>query len=219
MRVSNLLFLFVCSLAMAKFVCPPNDGAMPPKKSRYVEANNNEAVVYVTTYCKHMCSGFVVGKDLVMTAAHCVEEDDVFTVHFKDGHTALSKVVDQGSSVFVLRDWAILKVDTKLIKPLKFADSVETSSDGLDLTYGGINKNREPHQYPVTIAGITMDRMGLPTLEVHGPIDHGDSGSAIVNLKGEVVGMASRISRTDMYLSWAVPVLELKQALEDYLKK
>lgn len=133
-----------------------------------------------------LCSGFFIGtKGQIMTAAHCVDDPDILNVKVKtiDGSTFTATVL----YVSPTSDLALIKITTTTVhEPFKVAPSMAQGDEiytlghplrkEYTLTRGIVAAMEEPEQKK-TLVDMTM----LP----------GNSGGAIYNKKGELVGVCS----------------------------
>jgi len=161
-------------------------------------------------------SGFIVDKKgLIVTNAHVVQNFDKIQVQFSgDDQFYSAKVLGTDT----LSDIALLKVNTKKrLKPFAFGDSEKLEVGEWVAAIGN------PHGYGHTMTkGIIsamkreIDDLNLfPLLQTDASINPGNSGGPLVNLKGEVVGVNQAIVRGAMGISFAIPINNVKEVLED----
>jgi len=177
-------------------------------------------------------SGVVISSDgLILTNAHVVALTDaqgraltggVVSVKTADGKLRDAKVLGTSPS----SDIALVKVtDTSGLSPVALGDSdalavgdpVLAIGNALDLgdaptvTDGIISAKDRTLQVD---AGTTLT--GL--LQTDAPINHGNSGGALVNAKGELVGIPSAGIPNTNNLGFAIPINKVKPLL-DQLKQ
>ena len=161
-------------------------------------------------------SGFIVSRDgLIITNSHVVKGSDEIQVQFVDKDTFYpAKVL--GSDLH--SDIALLKVDIKkALKPIALGDSSKLEVGEWVAAIGN------PHGYGHTMTkGIIsavkreIDELNLyPLLQTDASINPGNSGGPLVNLKGEVVGVNQAIVRGASGISFAIPINNVKEVLED----
>lgn len=139
------------------------------------------------------CSGFIIAKNIIMTAAHCVarmEKDSDVLVYFQGGRKTLAKVLVVGSPEDISKDFAVLSADTADITPFKVAKhrpKVGTFTlslghpDGDEFQFSSIGKVVISEGGVVTVAGVVYP---------------GESGGALISVETfEVVGLISRTGR------------------------
>lgn len=157
-------------------------------------------------------SGFVVAADLVVTNAHVVAGEADTTVIRDDGRRFGGTVVAFDPD----RDLAVVAV-SGFDRP---ALPVQASSAGVD-TVGGVFGH--PGGEPLRIAPFRIARQITATgrdiygsgtterqvLELSAGLRPGDSGSALVDPDGEVVGVAFAIARDQPDVAYALATSEL----------
>ena len=164
-------------------------------------------------------SGFIVDKSgLIITNAHVVKDIQKIQVQFVDEETLFpAKVLGYDTR----SDIALLKVDAKKkLTPIVLGDSSKLEVGEWVAAIGN------PHGYGHTMTkGIIsavkreIDELNLyPLLQTDASINPGNSGGPLVNLKGEVVGVNQAIARNASGISFAIPINNVKEVLED-LKK
>ena len=171
-------------------------------------------------------SGFILSENgYILTNHHVIENSDSITVSFYDGTTLSASLVGSDES----NDIAILKVDTSGLTPVVLGDSdkmyvgdsVAAIGNPLgeltfSLTTGIVSaKNRD-----VTMSsGITMS-----LIQTDCAINSGNSGGALFNLYGEVIGITNaKYSGTNGTsidnIAFAIPVNDVRHLIESILEK
>lgn len=154
-------------------------------------------------------SGVVVSQDgYILTNHHVVANAERITVDFKDKRTMTAKLIgsDQPS------DLALLKVEATGLTPLALGDSDGVRVGDVVLAVGN------PLGIGQTVTMGIISAKGRSTgvgdgsyedfLQTDAPINHGNSGGALVNLKGELVGINSQIlsmSDGNIGIGFAIP--------------
>ncbi len=160
-------------------------------------------------------SGFAVGDSLVVTNAHVVAGEDRTSVERDDGTQRSATVVafDPG------RDLALLTVARLDRAPLALATAERGDTGGV---FG------HPEGGPLRIAPFVISRVveasgkdiyGVTTvrrdvLELAAELQRGDSGSAVVDTAGEVVGVAFAISPDQANVAYALATSEVDALLQ-----
>lgn len=134
-------------------------------------------------------SGFVVGGGIA-TNLHVVEDGSRITVHFADGSSASARLDASDAET----DLAILRADTtRLPRGLPLSDAeagmgAEVFTLGFPLT-SIMGANAKLSQ------GIVNSQSGLRddprTYQVSVPVQAGNSGGPLLNMRGEVVGVVT----------------------------
>src|SRR3954452_6783994 len=139
-------------------------------------------------------SGVIVTADgYILTNNHVVENADEIKVELTDDRTLTAKLVgtDQAS------DLALLKVNAGDLHPIAIGNSENVKVGDVVLAVGnplGVGQT-------VTMGIISAKGRSTGTgdgcyedfLQTDAPINHGNSGGALVNMKGELVGINSQI--------------------------
>jgi len=171
-------------------------------------------------------SGVIVdGDGYIVTNYHVVKNADAIQVVFYDKHTAEAKLVAADPST----DIAVLKVDLKDLPNVKYGDSdsvrvgdwVMAVGNPFDLastvTAGIVSaKGRK-----IDILGANASTPVESFIQTDAAVNPGNSGGALVNLKGELIGINTAIATptgTFAGYSFAVPVNIVKKVVAD-LKK
>ena len=159
-------------------------------------------------------SGVVYRPDgYIITNDHVVGGFDTVTVILQDGHELPGKVT-RAQDI----DLAIVKVDAKDLQTLPFGDSSKVrpgqfsmavgSPFGFDntVTFGHISAIGRTDQITDDRLNVTRDYPDL--IQTDTPINMGNSGGPLVNIKGEVIGINTAIySPTGMSngIGFAIP--------------
>ena len=164
-------------------------------------------------------SGFAVADDLVVTNAHVVagEGPGVTQVLLPNGRTLAATVVMFDSN----RDLALLQVKKLGEAPL----AISIARVGEQGAVFGHPDGQDP--LAVTPARVSQEEtaVGRDLYDSHTPrrdvlvlassLAHGDSGGALVNSDGSVIGVAFAISANQQGTSYALATSELKAALAE----
>jgi len=160
-------------------------------------------------------SGFAVGPNLVVTNAHVVAGEDETSVLRPDGTRLAAEVTAYDSD----RDLAILTVPGLGLPALALASPEPRSTtavfghpDGQDpLRVAPALIRREMKAQGYDLYGDHLTRREVLILAA--ALRPGDSGSAVVNADGSVVGVAFAISLSTKDLAFALSTSELKPLL------
>lgn len=160
-------------------------------------------------------SGFVtLGPDVVVTNAHVVAGQEEPEVELTDG-TRLDAVVvvfDAG------RDLAVLRVPGLNRTPLPIADVGPGATGGVFGYPGGAPLRIQPFQVGDEVRAVGTDiydrqRSERMVLILASQLRPGDSGSALVDGAGNVVGVAFAIAPDDPNVAYGLDVVELQAVL------
>ncbi|HWT02541.1 MAG TPA: DegQ family serine endoprotease [Pyrinomonadaceae bacterium] len=167
-------------------------------------------------------SGVIVTADgYILTNNHVVEDAEQITIELTDGRTLTAKVVgtDQPS------DLAVLKVDTGGLPVLPLGDSERVRVGDIVLAVGN------PLGIGQTVTSGIISAKGRSTglsdgsyedfLQTDAPINQGNSGGALVNTSGELVGINSQIlspSGGSIGIGFAIPSNMARSVMEQLIK-
>lgn len=161
-------------------------------------------------------SGFVtLGPDVVVTNAHVVAGQDAPKVERDDG-TLLDAVV----VVFdPARDLAVLRVPGLARTPLPIADGAPGTAGGVFGHPGGAPLRVSPFLVGEEVRALGTDiydgdRTERQVLILSSALRPGDSGSALIDAAGNVVGVAFAIAPDDPEVAYALDIAELQAVLD-----
>lgn len=189
---------------------------MPYPERIGIELAAAPSIVRVLPNSGGRCSGFVVAPNRIMTAAHCSNgPEDVGQVQFSDGQLVPYKILVQGSSA-TTSDVEVLSADTQNRPPIQAAAS--DSLPGLVLFLSA--RESKPTAFPAFITELETEQpsllsqiMGAAQKEGlghgYGQVIPGDSGSAIVNARGELCGVVTMRALDGTPNFWFVPVSQI----------
>ncbi len=141
-------------------------------------------------------SGFVLSSDgLIATNFHVVEKAKVMHILFQDGSIYTDSVVMVGCDP--ARDIAILQIDKENLTPV-------AKNSGKKIQNGDtVTAISSPGGKPNVITTGVITGFNDQTICTSAAIDHGSSGGALFNEKGQILGMTSSFSNTNYY---AIPI-------------
>jgi serine protease Do len=169
-------------------------------------------------------SGVVVSSDgYILTNHHVVNGADTMTVDFADGRTFKAKLVGSDEP----SDLAVVKIDATNLQTLALGNSDLAQVGDVVLAVGnplGVGET-------VTMGIVSAkgrqtdndrgDRTYQDFIQTDAPINQGNSGGALVNLKGELIGINSQIlspSQGNIGLGFAIPVNMARHVMDDLRK-
>jgi Do/DeqQ family serine protease len=154
-------------------------------------------------------SGVIINADgYILTNHHVVDGADKVEVELADRRVLTATVVGDDAP----SDLAVLKVQATGLHPLVLADSDKARVGDVVLAIGN------PLGVGQTVTSGIISAKGRTTgttdgsfqdfLQTDAPINHGNSGGALVNLQGELIGVPSQImspSGGNIGLGFAIP--------------
>jgi Do/DeqQ family serine protease len=164
-------------------------------------------------------SGVIISHDgLILTNYHVVDGADDLQVELTDGRTFKAKVVGSDKP----SDLALVKVEASNLPALAFGNSDAVQVGDVVLAIGN------PFGLGQTVTMGIISAKGRSTtaengnyedfLQTDAPINHGNSGGALVNTKGELVGINSQIapvSDVNIGIGFAIPSNMVRQVADE----
>ena len=166
-------------------------------------------------------SGFFVTPQLVVTNAHVVAGEDDTEVELADGDTVDATVVAFDPQ----RDLAVLRIADNLgIAPLPLRDAEQGDTGGVFGHPGGgpleISPFRVSDQIPAVGRNIyDQGQTRREVLVLASELRPGDSGSALVDPEGRVVGVAFAVAPDKPGVAYALAIEELEAVLNGDLSR
>jgi serine protease Do len=197
-----------------------------------------DSIVYIEVYVNYRGedtlygsgSGIVISSDgYILTNAHVVDDMDSYTVQVTttdpDTGTGVSETYDAtlvGSDTDT--DIAVLKIDAQNLQAAVLGDSDQLSV-GDDVVVIGNPLGLETSVSKGIVSGLnrqlsTNDR-SLSSIQTDAAINSGNSGGAMFNMYGEVVGVVNEklVSNYSENLGFAITINEAKSVINDLVSK
>lgn len=203
---------FVCSVGLfaAKAKTPPK-----PQTTADLAESIAPSLVKITQLGREgadgIGSGFIVSADgLIATNLHVIGEARRLQVEMNDGKT---HAVTSVHATDAHRDLALLKIDVKGLKPLPLGDSKKVRQGESVVAMGA----PEGLGFSVVqgVLSATREIDGNDMLQVAIPIEKGNSGGPLLDMRGKVLGILTlKHIKTDN-LGFAMPVNALKELIEE----
>src|SRR2546425_9529923 len=164
-------------------------------------------------------SGVVVSGDgYILTNNHVIDSADEVKVELTDGRTLSAKVIGTDKP----SDLALLKVNDSNLHPLALGNSDAVEVGDVVLAVGN------PLDLGQTVTMGIVSAKGRSTsvgdgsyedfLQTDAPINHGNSGGALVNTKGELIGINSQIlspSDGTIGIGFAIPANVARHVMDE----
>ncbi|MDE6230802.1 MAG: Do family serine endopeptidase [Muribaculaceae bacterium] len=168
-------------------------------------------------------SGVIISEDgYIVTNNHVIENSDKLEVLLNDNSTYEARIIgtDEAS------DLALIKVDAKGLTPITFGDSEAVKIGewvlavgnpfgfNSTVTAGIVSAKARSLGHGSQKGGINIESF----IQTDAALNPGNSGGALVNLKGELIGINSAIySNTGSYtgFSFAIPTTIVKKVMSD----
>lgn len=168
-------------------------------------------------------SGVVISPDgYIVTNNHVVDGASTIEVSFNDKHKRQATLVGKDPNT----DIALIKVDAEGLEYLAFGDSDQVHVGEWVLAVGNpFNLNSTVTAGIVSAKARNINILGDGTIEsfiqTDAAVNPGNSGGALVNVKGDLIGINAAIaSRTGSYegYSFAIPSNIAKKVVGDFLQ-
>jgi serine protease Do len=154
--------------------------------------------------------GFVISADgLVATSLHVIGEARPVTVTFSDGSKSEVTTVHAWDRKL---DLAVLRLAKTGLKPLRLGDS-DNLKQGTRVMAMGNPRGFKFSVVEGVVSAIRSFDWG-PMIQLAMPVEPGNSGGPVLDMKGNVVGIISMKSAVTENLGFALPVNSLKPLLE-----
>lgn len=168
-------------------------------------------------------SGVIISKDgHVLTNFHVVANAAQLTVRLADGRTVPAEYVGGDRRA----DLALLKVKLDNLQPAILADSAKLEIGEWVIAVG----NPLGYSNTVSVGVVSSLKRSLPTgrdswlvdsIQTDAAINSGNSGGALANALGEVVGINTAIATNtggSVGIGFAIPINRAKRVVDDILK-
>ena len=171
-------------------------------------------------------SGVIISSDgFIATNNHVIEDANRIEVVLNDNRSYQAKLIGTDPTT----DLALLKIDENDLPYIKYGNSDETVPGQWVLAIGNPFDLNSTVTAGIVSAkarniGILRDRNNLQIesfIQTDAAVNPGNSGGALVNLKGELIGINTAIATpTGTYAgySFAVPVTLVKKVMDDLVE-
>jgi regulator of sirC expression with transglutaminase-like and TPR domain len=210
MRSSQLLLPTLCLLLPAPVLAEDEKA----KTAEQLAASARKSVVMIlaagrTGKPEGVGTGFVVGEGLIATNMHVIGEGRPITVQTSDGKRHEATAVHATDRA---ADLAIIRIDLKDLPALELGNSDDVKQGREVVSLG----NPRGLEYSVAggVVSARRDVEGRPMIELRMPVEPGNSGGPLLDLRGRVQGIVTLKSAVTDNLGYATPVNALKPLLE-----
>ena len=198
-----------------------------------------DSIVYIEVYVNYRGesqlygagSGIIISEDgYIVTNAHVVESMDSYVVHVSttDPENPNSAAVEEYEATLLGSDTdtdlAVLKIDAKGLQAAVLGDSDELQL-GDDVVAIGNPMGLETSVTKGIVSGlnrqISDSQRSLSSIQTDAPINSGNSGGALFNYYGEVVGVVNSKYVYDYAesIGFAITINEAKDVIDDLVAK
>ena len=177
-----------------------------------------DAVVLLTNNGAFCSGAWIDDSGTILTAYHCVASGRDTTVRTRDGKEYRAGTI----AVDVSHDLALISVDSWSDSPKIHPFTVQSQSPSQGETIYALGHPLAPYARKPMLQGTLqwsmsdgiVSAIGERLIQVDAPLNPGNSGGPIVNLEGEIIGVASRKLRGDN-LSFLGPATAVASMIED----
>ena len=162
-------------------------------------------------------SGVIVSTDgYILTNNHVIDNADAIHVDLTDGRTLDAKVIGTDKP----SDLAVLKINATDLHPLALGNSDAVEVGDVVLAVGNpLGLGQTVTMGIISAKGRSMDSESYEDfLQTDAPINHGNSGGALVSTKGELIGINSQIASVsdgNIGIGFAIPTNMAKRVMEE----
>lgn len=166
-------------------------------------------------------SGVIISKDgYIVTNNHVIDDAEEIKVTLKSGKEYTAKLVGTDEKT----DIAVLKIDAKDLTPATFGDSAALAAGETIVVVGNplgsLGGSVTSGIVSATDREIEIDKQTMNLIQVDAAVNPGNSGGALFNLNGELVGIvnAKYSSEEVEGLGFAIPINTAKSTIEDIIE-
>ncbi|MCR5249009.1 MAG: trypsin-like peptidase domain-containing protein [Lachnospiraceae bacterium] len=187
---------------------------------------------YYTVPSESSGSGIIIGSNddelLIVTNYHVVADTEGLSVCFADGSEAKALVKgtdrDRDLAVIAVQLDDISDATLKGIKIAKMGDSDTLKVGEPAIAIGnalGIGQSVTTGVISALNREVTVDNITGTFIQTDAAINHGNSGGALLNINGEVIGInSSKIGGSDVEgMGYAIPISAAKPIIEELMQK
>lgn len=175
-------------------------------------------------------SGIIIGQNdtelLVVTNNHVVEGSDTLTVSFIDEESVEANVKGTDAN----RDLAVVAVELSKIKDsTRDKIAVATLGDSEQIQVGeeaiaignALGYGQSVTRGIISATGRSIDGIDSSLIQTDAAINPGNSGGALLNAKGEVIGINTAKAAMNAVegMGYAIPVSEAKETIEGLMNR
>ena len=167
-------------------------------------------------------SGVIVTEDgYIVTCNHVIRDARNITVRTTDGTEYPARVI----GTYPESDSAIIKVDAKNLHAVTLGSSddlkVGQSIIAIGNPLGSLGGSVTTGIVSAKERTITVDEQSMTLLQISAPISPGNSGGALLNLNGELVGIvnAKTIDEDVEGIGFAIPMSDVKTAINELVSQ
>lgn len=175
----------------------------------------NPAIVMITTVSSSggsLGSGFLISSDgTIVTNYHVIKNAQGLGVKFSQDKELITNV--SVIKTDAIRDIALIKIATPVnVTPLVMGDSDRVAVGERVVAIG--NPQGLANTVSDGLISAVRDASGVKQIQISVPISHGSSGGALINMRGEVIGITTSSYDGAQNLNFAIPINYVKEYLQ-----
>lgn len=175
----------------------------------------NPAIVMITTVTSNggsLGSGFLVSSDgTIVTNYHVIKDAQGLGVKFAQDKELITNV--SVIKTDAIRDIALLRITTPVnITPLTMGNSDQITVGERVVAIG--NPKGFSNTVSDGLVSAVRDTDGIKQIQISVPISPGSSGGALINMRGEVIGITTSSYDQAQNLNFAIPINYVKEYLQ-----
>jgi len=157
-------------------------------------------------------SGFLISSDgLIVTNHHVIKGAEGLSVKFTQEKELTTNVSIIKTDA--VRDIALIKVNTPVnVAPLAMGDSEQITVGERVVAIG--NPKGLSNTVSDGLISAVRNTDGMKQIQISVPISPGSSGGALINMRGEVIGITSSGIDQAQNLNFAIPINYVKEYLQ-----
>lgn len=175
-------------------------------------------------------SGIIIGQNdselLIVTNNHVVEGNDTLTVSFIDETSVEANVKGTDPN----KDLAVVAVDLSKVEESTLDQiAVATMGDSSQIQVGetaiaignALGYGQSVTTGIISATGRELDGIDVKLIQTDAAINPGNSGGALLNAKGEVIGINTAKVATDSVegMGYAIPISEAQETIENLMNQ
>ena len=176
---------------------------------------------YVATTRQDMGSGVLVSEDgYILTNDHVIDQVQKILVGLWDGRYAIATVVGSDPET----DLAVLKIELDGLPTAPLAEDVNIRVGDVVLAIGnafGLSHTVTMGIISATGRNVLRSEFNKNFIQTDAAINRGNSGGALINYRGEVIGINTRIYREDLgaqNIGFAIPIAMAKDVMQEIVE-
>lgn len=166
-------------------------------------------------------SGVIISREgHILTNYHVVADTNKIQVELNDGRVEPAEVIGTDPDT----DIAVLKINAANVRPLPIGNSDEVKVGQVVFAVGNpLGLQETVTRGIISAKSRVVDDSSLEYFQTDAAINEGNSGGPLVNLRGEIIGINTRVATQNggpqpQGLSFAIPANVARRTLEAILK-